>query len=130
MLLLGFLPRCATPFGVSFTLEICNTFPTTTFAKHCLYHQRSDQHRHIIAIIMLNLIWVFFPFIFCVMSQTLPGVAPADYADGSFSEPNARHTNYTEGQIIDIEWNSTISRVNIYLITQFDFSKSQILASK
>jgi len=79
---------------------------------------------------IFNLIWVFSILIFCVASQFLPGVAPPDYADGSFSEPNARSTNLTVGEVIDVQWNATFTNANIFLITQFNFSVSQILAGE
>jgi len=79
---------------------------------------------------MFNLIWVFSILIFCVASQSLPGVAPADYADGGFSEPNTRITNLTVGEVIDVQWNATFTNVNVFLITQFNFSESRILAGE
>ena len=60
----------------------------------------------------------------------LPGTIPAAYSDGYFSTPSSVDQFFDEGQLLYVKWNSSYSNVNVFLITGFDDTQSQPLASE
>jgi len=49
----------------------------------------------------------------------LPGNPALTYTDGSFTEPNGGISRYTQGNQMNITWETTYTTVDIYLITGF-----------
>ena len=80
---------------------------------------------------MLRFIYTFLGLVTLAFAQdAVVGEDAPTYAVGGFTYPNARSTNFSVGQTIDITWNTTITRLNVFLITNNDYANSQVIASE